>query len=108
MAKKLKDEELKKVQDLNNKFLQTKVKIADAVLGILKSSSEVDGIQAEFAGVEKELIEAYGESAVIDLRTGEVKEPEKETSESEDQSTKLRRGSSKGEVSRNKEKESAR
>ena len=26
--------------------------------------------------VEKELIEAYGESAVIDLRTGEVKEPE--------------------------------
>ena len=76
MTKKLKDEELKKVQDLNNKFLQTKVKIADAVLGILKSSSEVDGIQAEFAEVEKELIEAYGESAVIDLRTGEVKEPE--------------------------------
>ena len=69
MAKKLKDEELKKVQDLNNKFLQTKVKIADAVLGILKSSSEVDGIQAEFAAVEKELIKVYGESAVIDLRT---------------------------------------
>ena len=35
MAKKLKDEELKKVQDLNNKFLQTKVKIADTVLNML-------------------------------------------------------------------------
>ena len=51
---------------------------------LLKSSSEVDGIQAEFAEVEKELIEAYGESAVIDLRTGEVKEPEKETSDGKD------------------------
>ena len=66
MAKKLKDEELKKVQDLNNKFLQTKVKIADAVLNMLKFTAEVDGVQAEFQAVEKQLIEVYGDKAVID------------------------------------------
>ena len=84
MAKKLKDEELKKVQDLNNKFLQTKVKIADTVLNMLKFTAEVDGVQAEFQAVEKQLIEVYGDKAVIDLRTGEVKEPEKETSDGKD------------------------
>ncbi len=84
MAKKLKDEELKKVQDLNNKFLQTKVKIADAVLNMLKFTAEVDGVQAEFQAVEKQLIEVYGDKAVIDLRTGEVKEPEKENTDGKD------------------------
>ena len=83
MAKKLKDEELKKVQDLNNKFLQTKVKIADTVLNMLKFTAEVDGVQAEFQAVEKQLIEVYGDQAVIDLRTGEVKEPEKENIDGE-------------------------
>ena len=84
MAKKLKDEELKKVQDLNNKFLQTKVKIADTVLNMLKFTAEVDGVQAEFQAVEKQLIEVYGDKAVIDLRTGEVKEPEKENTDAKD------------------------
>jgi len=83
MTKKLKDEELKKVQDLNNKFLQTKVKIADTVLNMLKFTAEVDGVQAEFQAVEKQLIEVYGDKAVIDLRTGEVKEPEKENIDGE-------------------------
>jgi len=83
MTKKLKDEELKKVQDLNNKFLQTKVKIADAVLNMLKFTAEVDGVQAEFKAVEKQLIDVYGDKVVIDLRTGEVKEPEKENKDGE-------------------------
>ena len=64
MAKKLKDEELKKVQDLNNKFLQTKVKIADTVLNMLKFTAEVDGVQAEFQAVEKQLIEEIGRAHV--------------------------------------------
>ena len=76
MAKKLKEEELKKVQDLNNQFLQAKVAIADTVLNLFKSVPQIDVIQAEFQKLEKELIEVYGENAVIDLRTGEVKDPE--------------------------------
>lgn len=78
MSKKLTTEELQKVQDLNQKFLQTKVKIADAEINKAKFLVELEDTQKEFALLEQELIKAYGKDAVIDLRTGEVKEPEKE------------------------------
>ena len=51
---------------------------------MLKFTAEVDGVQAEFQAVEKQLIEVYGDKAVIDLRTGEVKEPEKENTDGKD------------------------
>ena len=72
---KLKDEELKKVQELNQQFLQTKVEIADAFVALVKKVPNLE--------LEKELIASYGENAVIDLRTGEVKEPEKEKEKSD-------------------------
>mgnify|MGYP003131588618 FL=1 len=84
MAKNLTEEELKKVQELNQKFLQTKIEIADAFVALVKKVPNLDGIQTQFGELEKELISVYGENAVIDLRTGEVKEPEKETSDGKD------------------------
>jgi|TARA_B100001564_G_C20665829_1_gene683755 hypothetical protein len=74
--KQLKDEELKKVQDLNQRFLQAKIKIADIVINLFNTVPAVDAIQEQFSDLEKELIKEYGENAVIDLRTGEVKDPE--------------------------------
>lgn len=74
--KKLKEEELKKVQELNQKFLQAKIKIADTVIGLFNTVPVVEVIQGEFNDLEKELIKVYGENAIIDLRTGEVKDPE--------------------------------
>lgn len=50
---------------------------------MLKFTAEVDGVQAEFKAVEKQLIDVYGDKVVIDLRTGEVKEPEKENKDGE-------------------------
>ena len=84
MAKNLTEEELKKVQELNQQFLQTKIEIADASVALVKKVPNLDGIQTQFGELEKELISVYGENAVIDLRTGEVKEPEKETSDGKD------------------------
>lgn len=78
MSKKLTTEELQKVQALNQKFLQTKVKIADAEINKQKFITELDETQQEFTHLEKELIKVYGQDATIDLRTGEVKQPEKE------------------------------
>ena len=78
MSKKLTTEELKKVQALNQKFLQTKVKIADAEINKQKFITELDETQQEFTHLEQELIKVYGQDATIDLRTGEVKQPEKE------------------------------
>tara|TARA_Y100000114_G_scaffold145136_1_gene154522 strand:- start:46639 stop:46899 length:261 start_codon:yes stop_codon:yes gene_type:complete len=80
---KLKDEELKKVQELNQQFLQTKIEIADAFVALVKKVPNLDAVQSQFGELEKELIASYGENAVIDLRTGEVKEPEKEKEESD-------------------------
>lgn len=75
---KLTDEQLKKVQDLNQTFLQIKVKIADAEIQKSKSIAALDATQEEFSKLEKELIEIYGDNATIDLRSGEVKMPEEE------------------------------
>jgi hypothetical protein len=84
MAKNLTEEELKKVQELNQKFLQTKIEIADAFVALVKKVPNLDGIQTQFGELEKELISVYGENAVIDLRTGKVTEPEKEEPDGKD------------------------
>ena len=75
---KLTEEELKNVQGLNQEFLNVKVKIADAVINLFKAVPMIDQVQQKFGEVEKELIEVYGKNAVIDLATGEVKDPEEE------------------------------
>ena len=75
MAKNLTEEELKKVQELNQKFLQTKIEIADAFVALVKKVPNLDGIQAQFGELEKELTSVYGDNALIDLRTREVNEP---------------------------------
>lgn len=76
MSKKLTQEELKSIQDLNQRFMNTKVAIADAVVSQQAMVESLGTIQAEFKEVEAKMTEKYGENATIDLKTGEVKEPE--------------------------------
>ena len=52
-------------------------------MALVKKVPNLDAVQGQFGELEKELIASYGENAVIDLRTGEVKEPEKEKEESD-------------------------
>ena len=81
MAKQLKEEELKNIQALNQKFVNTKVAIADAEVNKKNLIAALATIQQEFADMEKELIKSYGENSVIDLRTGEVREKEETVEE---------------------------
>ena len=81
MAKQLKDEELKNIQALNQKFVNTRVAIADAEVNKKNLMAALETIQQEFADMEKELIKSYGENSVIDLRTGEVREKEEKVEE---------------------------
>jgi hypothetical protein len=76
MSKKLTQEELKSIQDLNQRFMNTKVAIADAVVSQQAMVESLGTIQAEFKEVEAKMTEKYGENATIDLKTGEVKDPE--------------------------------
>lgn len=81
MAKQLKEEELKNIQTLNQKFVNTKVAIADAEVNKKNLIAALETIQQEFADMEKELIKSYGENSVIDLRTGEVRDKEEKVEE---------------------------
>ena len=77
-SQKLNEEQLNKVQELNQSFLKLKVSIADAEVNKSQALKQLNEVQQEFSSFEKELMKEYGENAVIDLRTGEVTQPEKE------------------------------
>ena len=64
--------------------LSAKIKIADTVIGLFNTVPTVEVIQGQFNDLEKELIKEYGENAVIDLRTGEVKDPEEPKEDGKD------------------------
>ncbi len=74
--KKVKKEQLEKLQQLNSDFVKAKTQLGD--LEIQKSIliSGVQEIRAEFAELEQSLMKEYGENSVINLQTGEIKEKE--------------------------------
>jgi hypothetical protein len=69
---KLKEEELKKIQEMNAEFSKAKMSLGDLELqkhGLLK---HIETIRQGFAENEMELIQKYGADAVINIQTGEV------------------------------------
>tara|TARA_Y100001938_G_C8018726_1_gene394034 strand:- start:37 stop:294 length:258 start_codon:yes stop_codon:yes gene_type:complete len=70
---KLTEDQLKEIQALNNKFMSLKIGIADAEIQKKKLLSELSELQGQFKAMEDALIEEYGQDAVIDLKTGDVK-----------------------------------
>jgi hypothetical protein len=74
--KKIKDEELKYLQDLNVEFNKIKTQLGDITLQEHGLVLLVQEIKVKFQEAEKGLMEAYGENAVINLETGEVKDKE--------------------------------
>ena len=76
MSKQVSKEQLELLQGLQNEFNQAKINIADTEIkkaGLLTGLSEV---QKKFAEQEQILMKEFGENAVINLQTGEVKEQE--------------------------------
>lgn len=71
--KNLTKEELSNVQRLVTQFNKLKIELADAVLAQGSISKKIDSVKAEYAEQEKTFIEKYGEDAVINVETGEVK-----------------------------------
>ncbi len=81
---KLTEEELKRIQDLNQEFTKTKLEIADNVLRQQASLKQLDDLRAAFGVEEKKLSETYGKDAIIDLATGVVTKKEAEVVEAEE------------------------
>ena len=68
---KLTTEELGALQVLNTNFQNTKIKIAECELQKVKLIAELDAFRKDFASMEKELINKYGDKVQINLQTGE-------------------------------------
>jgi lipopolysaccharide biosynthesis regulator YciM len=70
--KQLTNEELSKIQEMNNEFTKAKMALGDLEIqkgNILKG---IELLKADFAQQELLLINKYGEDAVINVQTGEV------------------------------------
>ncbi len=78
MAKKIAKEKLEAIQALNTEFNKTKSQLGDLELQKYSIMKRIEQIKTEFQEHEKSLMEKYGETAVINLETGEVKEKELE------------------------------
>jgi hypothetical protein len=75
--KKLTDEELKKIQDMNADLTKAKIAIGDLEIkkqGIFKY---IETSIQDFYGYEKILVEKYGADSIVDLATGEITEKDK-------------------------------
>ena len=76
--KKVEKQELENLQELNSNFIKLKTQLGDLELQKQLILEQVSIIKNKFAQTEKELIEKYGDSAVINLQSGEITEKETE------------------------------
>ena len=76
--KKIEEQELKQLQDLNAEFAQLKTNLGDLTLQKHGICLRVEEIKIEFQKAEKSLMDKYGQNSVINLETGEVKPKEEE------------------------------
>lgn len=79
--KKIEEQELKQLQDLNAEFAQLKTNLGDLTLQKHGLCLRVEEIKTQFQSAEKSLMDKYGENSVINLETGEVKEKEEDKKE---------------------------
>ena len=74
--KKVKKEQLEKLQQLNSDFVKAKTQLGDLEIQKSMIISSVQEIRSQFAELEQSLMKEYGENSVINLQTGEIKEKE--------------------------------
>ena len=73
---KIAENELKELQGLHAEFNKIKSQLGDIALQEHALFLKTEAIRKSFQDLEKGLMEKYGENAVINLETGEVKQKE--------------------------------
>jgi hypothetical protein len=73
-TKKVTQEELTKLQELHNSFVQAKVSLGDVELQKQNILEGIKQIRTMFSEMEEQLKETYGDNSVVNLETGEVTE----------------------------------
>jgi hypothetical protein len=65
-------EELEKIQGMNNDFTKAKIALGELELNKQGILNQINAMRQEFYDYEKMLISKYGQDSVINLQTGEV------------------------------------
>jgi len=73
---KVTQEEISKIQEMNSNFNQGKIALGDCELQKQNILRGIEELKLEFSMYEKQLIEKYGDNAVINIQTGEVTQKE--------------------------------
>lgn len=73
---KISAEELDKLQAVLQDLNAAKLKIADAELEKVAAINQLESIRQQFAVVEKELTDKYGEDISLNIQTGEIAQKE--------------------------------
>ena len=73
------DQELVKIQEMNTDFNKSKMALGDLELQKQNIIRHIDLLKKEFAEHEKTLIDKYGKDSVINVQTGEITQKENDT-----------------------------
>ncbi len=65
-------EELDKIQAMNNEFAKAKMALGELELNKQGILGQINAMRQEFSEYERMLISKYGQDSVINLQTGEV------------------------------------
>mgnify|MGYP000672012142 CR=1 FL=1 len=70
---KLTKEELELLQGLVTEYNNAKIRIADTEIAKQSLLKEIEAMKASYNKEEKKILEKYGDDAVINIQTGEIK-----------------------------------
>lgn len=77
MEKKLlSQEELGKIQEMNNEFTKAKLALGDLEMQKHNILKAIEVLRADFSKHEIDLVAKYGQDSVINVQTGEVTKKE--------------------------------
>ena len=71
-------DELATMQTMNSEFQKLKMSLGDIELEKYEILKRINNIREVFAIQEKQMIEKYGEDAIINMKTGDITYKEKE------------------------------
>jgi wobble nucleotide-excising tRNase len=73
-VKKVSEEHLSKLQELNQQFAGLHKQVGDLEVRKHQALNAIDHLSSEFKTFEAELIKEYGDNVVINLESGEIKD----------------------------------
>jgi ribosomal protein S15P/S13E len=76
MTKKIEEQELKNLQNLNTEFNKIKTQLGDAELQKHSLLKRIEELRTEFAALETDLTTKYGKDTIVNLETGEITKKE--------------------------------